>query len=237
MMSKKKENGIDYLDVTYAENDKPRTDFPFNLAKHIVEKFNLKKNNKILDVGCGRCEVLTAFGQLGLDISGIDASERIRNFAPKDISKLEILDFSKENFPFNDNDFDVIFTKSVIEHVHDPTHFMKEILRILKPGGIFISLTPEWASQIKTFYDDPTHVHPYQPKGLKDLLILSEFKDADAEIFYYHELLWSSSFCRFVASILRKIISNKTGRTLTKSTGIKLFRWGVERQILGYGYK
>ena len=236
-MSKKNGDGIDYLDVTYTENDKPRTDFPFKLAKHIVDKFDLKENNKILDVGCGRCEVLTAFGQLGLDISGVDASERIQSFAPKEISKLEILDFSKENFPFDDNEFDIIFTKSVIEHINDPTHLMKEILRILKPGGIFISLTPEWASQIKTFYDDPTHVHPYQPKGLKDLLILSGFKDAHAEIFYYHELLWSSSFFTFIASILRKIISNKTGRSLTASTGIKLFRWSVEGQILGYGYK
>ncbi len=236
-MSEENNENIDYLDVTYDENDKPRTNFPFNFAKHIVNRFGIKKNSKILDVGCGRCEVLTAFGQLGLDISGIDASERIRSFAPKEISKLEILDFSKKNFSFSDNEFDVIFTKSVIEHVHDPTHFMKEILRILKPGGIFISLTPEWASQIKTFYDDPTHVHPYQPKGLKDLLTLSEFKNAHAEIFYYHELLWSSSFCRFIASVLRKFISNKTGRSLTAFTGIKLFRWSVERQILGYGYK
>lgn len=232
-----KSKGIDYLDVTYDENEKPRTDFPFNLAKHIVDRFHLKKNSKILDVGCGRCEILDAFNQLGLDISGVDASERIRVFAPKDISKLEILNFSKENIPFDDDEFDVIFTKSVIEHIHDPTLLMKEILRILKPGGIFISLTPEWASQMKTFYDDPTHVHPYQPKGLKDLLILSEFKDVHAEIFYYHELLWSSSFCRFFASVLRKLISNKTGRCLTDFTGIKLFRWSVERQILAYGHK
>ena len=34
----KKNDDIDYLDVTYAENDKPRTDFPFKLAKHIVNK-------------------------------------------------------------------------------------------------------------------------------------------------------------------------------------------------------
>ncbi|NWJ30238.1 methyltransferase domain-containing protein [Marine Group I thaumarchaeote] len=235
-MNNENKDGIDYLDVTYDENEKPRTDFPFNLAKYLVDRFHLE-NSKILDVGCGRCEVLDAFNKLGLDISGVDASERIRGFAPKEISKLEILDFSKENLPFNDDEFDVIFTKSVIEHVSDPTHLMKEILRILKPKGIFISLTPEWASQMKTFYDDPTHVHPYQLKGLKDLLILSEFKDVHAEIFYYYELLWESSFWRFFASILRKFISNKTGRSLTESTGIKLFRWGVERQILGIGYK
>ena len=236
-MSKKNGDSIDYLDVTYDEEDKPRTNFPFNLAKHIVDKFDLKKNDKILDVGCGRCEVLTAFGQLGLDISGVDASERIRSFAPKELSKLEILDFSKENFPFDDNEFDVVFSKSVIEHIHNPAHLMKEILRILKPGGIIIGLIPEWESQMKTFYDDPTHIHPYQPEGMKYLLTLSEFKNVNAEIFYYHELMWTSSFYRFLASILRKLISNKTGRSLTTSTGIKLFRWGVERQILGYGYK
>ena len=104
-------------------------------------------------------------------------------------------------------------------------------------GGIVIGLVPEWESQMKTFYDDPTHIHPYQPEGMKYLLTLSEFKNVNAEIFYYHELMWTSSFHRFFASVLRKFISNKTGRSLTTSTGIKLFRWGVERQILGYGYK
>jgi len=236
-MNNKNKDRIDYLDVEYSENEKPLTNFPFDLAKYLVDRFHLEKGSKVLDIGCGRCEVLSAFTKLGLDISGIDASERIRDFAPKTISKLEILDFSKENIPFDDDEFDVIFTKSVIEHVSDPTHLMKEILRILKPGGIFISLTPEWTSQMKTFYDDPTHIHPYQPKGLKDLFILSEFKDVHSEIFYYHELLWKSAFWRFFASVLRKFISNETGRYLTKNTGIKLFRWGVEKQILGYGYK
>ena len=42
-MSKKNGDSIDYLDVTYDEEDKPRTNFPFNLAKHIVDKFDLKK--------------------------------------------------------------------------------------------------------------------------------------------------------------------------------------------------
>lgn len=232
-----KKDGVDYLDIAYNENEKPRTTFPFNLTKYIIDRFQIEQGSKILDVGCGRCEILNSFNKLSMDIFGVDRSEQARKFAPKTISKLEILDFSKEKLPFNDNFFDVVFTKSVVEHIFDPTHLMKEILRILKPGGLFISLTPEWASQVKTFYDDPTHIHPYQPKGLKDLLLLSEFKEVNSEIFYYHELLWTSAFWRFFASVLRKFISNKTGRYLTERTGIKLFRWGVERQILGYGYK
>ena len=236
-MSNKNKDKIDYLDLQFNENVRPHTSFPFNLTKYLVDRFHLEKGSKVLDIGCGRCEVLDAFTKLDLDISGIDASERIRDFAPKTISKLEILDFSKENIPFDDDEFDVIFTKSVIEHISDPTHLMKEILRILKPGGIFISLTPEWTSQMKTFYDDPTHVHPYQLKGLEVLFTVSGFKDVHSETFYYHELLWKSAFWRFFASVLRKFISNKTGKYLAEHTGIKLFRWGVEKQILGYCYK
>ncbi len=97
---------IDYLDLQFNENVRPHTSFPFNLTKYLVDRFHLEKGSKVLDIGCGRCEVLDAFTKLGLDISGIDSSERIRDFAPKTISKLEILDFSKENIPFDDDEFD-----------------------------------------------------------------------------------------------------------------------------------
>ena len=227
----------DYLDIKYDEKNKPFTDFPYNLAKHLLEKFKIKKGNKLLEIGCGRCEMLNSFGKLGLDISAVDISERVKNYVPKNISRLEILDITKEKLPFDDNGFDIIFTKSVIEHIHDPTHLMKEIYRILKPGGIIIVLTPDWVSQMNMFYEDPTHVHPYQPKGLEDLLTISGYKKTNSEIFYYHELLWKSFFWRFIAAILRKCISAKRGRDLTNSTKIKLFRWSVEKQILGYGYK
>ena len=114
---------------------------------------------------------------------------------------------------------------------------MKEILRILKPGGIVITLTPEWVSQIETFYEDPTHVHPYQPKGLEDLLIMSGFTDTSSEIFFYHEYLWNSTFWRSIASILQKFISTKGGRRLSTLTGNKFLRWSVEKQVLGVGKK
>ena len=68
----KKNDDIDYLDVTYAENDKPRTDFPFKLAKHIVNKFNLEENNKILDVGCGTGSLLDAVKNISKSQVGIE---------------------------------------------------------------------------------------------------------------------------------------------------------------------
>jgi ubiquinone/menaquinone biosynthesis C-methylase UbiE len=43
---------------------------------------------------------------------------------------------------FEDNTFDMVFCDNVLEHVEHPENFYKEISRVLKPGGLFISKTP-----------------------------------------------------------------------------------------------
>ena len=48
-----------------------------------------------------------------------------------------------EPFPFEDNEFDVLYCSSVIEHVSDPANLLKESWRVLKPGGVlFLSFPP-----------------------------------------------------------------------------------------------
>jgi len=44
--------------------------------------------------------------------------------------------------PFEDNTFDVVFSRYVLEHVANSAEFLDEVSRILKPGGSFIYLTP-----------------------------------------------------------------------------------------------
>jgi len=44
--------------------------------------------------------------------------------------------------PFDDDTFDIVFTRYVLEHVADPDEFLIEICRVLKPGGAFLFLTP-----------------------------------------------------------------------------------------------
>ena len=55
---------------------------------------------------------------------------------------------------------------SVIEHIQNPTNILKEILRVLKIGGILIIITPNFKYLHKNFYDDPTHIRPYTEKSL-----------------------------------------------------------------------
>ncbi|TQD37771.1 class I SAM-dependent methyltransferase [Haloflavibacter putidus] len=58
------------------------------------------------------------------------------------------------NLPFESNNFDVIFCNHVLEHISDDTKAMREIFRVLKPGGMAILQIPQDLERDKTFEDN-----------------------------------------------------------------------------------
>ena len=60
--------------------------------------------------------------------------------------------------PFADNSFDVVLCNHVMEHVRDDMQCMREILRVLKPGGWAIIQSPTY--DLETTYEDPSIVNP-----------------------------------------------------------------------------
>lgn len=57
-----------------------------------------------------------------------------------------------------------------------PENMFKEIRRVLAPDGVAIFATPDFARSFKTFYEDPSHIHPYVPGGLRTGLELAGFE-------------------------------------------------------------
>ena len=225
----------DYVSVVYDESRTPRTNYPFKLAISLCNRFELRKGEKFLEIGCGRGEFLDSFHKLGLDCYGVDLSEysaeNLKTF------KVEKVDVSKDNLPYKDNSFDVIYHKSLIEHLYSPDNLMKETYRTLKPGGRVIILTPDWVSQMKVFYEDFTHSRPYDINSLRDLLKVYGFSEVQSELFYQLPVLWYHPGLKILSHFLRIIMSTQTARRLTKMTGIKFFRWSVELMVLGTGVK
>lgn len=103
----------------------------------------LKK--RIVDLGCGQDKTQRS----DAEVIGVDVSSNVN----ADI----VLDLNQTPYPFEDNEFDEIIMKDVIEHLIDIPSVMREVHRIGKPGAQVYLRTPHYSSQYA--YNDPTHVH------------------------------------------------------------------------------
>lgn len=200
----------DYLDIVYDENIRPFTSYPNKLTKHLYEKFNLKTNEKILDIGCGRGECLTGFYKCGMNVYGIDQSDVSKKNYPE--INFKFCDLMSEKIPFEDEFFDVIFSKSLVEHFYYPEKIFQEINRILKKDGKIITMTPDWEFNYKIFYEDYTHRTPFSKDSLRDIHLINGFKEVKIFSFKQLPILWNkniiNSLINFLSEITRVLIPN-----------------------------
>ena len=116
--------------------------------RKVLEIFSKYEFERILDVGCGdgNFTMLLKEACKAREVYGIEISEKGVESARNNGVKAFQLDIDEEDFPFEDGYFDAIFAGEVIEHLFDPDHFLEEVHRTLKPGGIFVLSTPNLAS-------------------------------------------------------------------------------------------
>jgi len=127
------QNNPDWENVTREEH---RLLYSFNLFKFIAEEQGVDlKNSKIIELGSGNTVFLDYARKQGLDIIGLDVNPRGVKESPQVIARIEQL-------PFPDATFDVIYSSFIFDsyvYNQNPDMMAKEILRILKPGGAYIS--------------------------------------------------------------------------------------------------
>ncbi len=104
------------------------------LAKNIRD-LSSHISGKVLDVGCGKKpyeQLFQATEYIGLEY---DSPEN---------RKKKNADFYYDGhiFPFENNSFDSLVINQVFEHVFNPDAFLKEVLRVLKPGGKLLMTVP-----------------------------------------------------------------------------------------------
>ena len=225
----------DYVSIVYDNERTPKTNYPLELIKHLSMRFNLNGNLKLLELGCGRGDFLLEFQNYGFDCKGLDRDESsVKNEYGLDVRQC---DLASDQFPYPDEYFDVVYHKSVLEHLYDPENLMRQTMRVLKPGGKIIILTPDWHTQWKNFFEDFTHSRPYDVLALSDLLKAHGFNNIIVERFHQLPVIWNFPIVKLISKFLRIIFDVYIGRWLTDKTGIKFFRWSVELMILGYGEK
>lgn len=147
-------------------------------SKRFVDFLAVKgiKPKNVLEIGCGRGELLSEFIKCGCKAYGLDTDDYFMSICKKKGICVKRTDIEKERFPFEDNTFDLVISDNVLEHVWNPNNMMSETNRVLKPSGFVIIRTPNWKHSKNRFYDvSLTHIRPYTENTLKMLFSAHDF--------------------------------------------------------------
>jgi ubiquinone/menaquinone biosynthesis C-methylase UbiE len=102
----------------------------------------LPRGSKILDAGCGPGEVAAKLIECGYDVWGVDIAEPMIRHARIRCGSDQFRVGDIERIPFPDNMFDAVVCLGVIEYLDGDEQSLKEIGRVLKPGGWAVIATP-----------------------------------------------------------------------------------------------
>ena len=139
-----------YYQERYYEQQWPDADRVLreNLATHaahdiaLVQRMSgahLKAGGRALDVGAGYGATVQTLRQRGFRVTGCELSPRGCTFAHS--HGLSMVRAKAPGLPFADGAFDLVTSAHVIEHVGDPQRFVRDLARVLMPGGILALIT------------------------------------------------------------------------------------------------
>ena len=114
--------------------------------KHVMSTMNVQKGSKALDVCCGTADwtiaLSEAVGSKG-QVTGLDFSENMLEVGKQKTASLENIQLvhgDAMNLPFDDNSFDYVTIGFGLRNVPDYLSALKEMHRVLKPGGMVVCL-------------------------------------------------------------------------------------------------
>ena len=198
----------------------------FNLTK-----YSLNESGTMLDVGCGEGRHIFGIMQnypemkcIGLDMdddSLVKAEEGYEFFESISNAGAEFLKGSAYSLPFQNNSLDLIVCSEVLEHLHQYNDAVKEIHRVLKPGGKFYASVPaSWPEKIcwalsKDYQNQPGgHLRIFNQSKLVSEISEAGFKFLSSDRFHsihapYWWLrcfFWNTQDSNIIVKLYKKIL-------------------------------
>ena len=150
---------------------------------------DLREAGSVLDIGCGRGELLGLLREAGVEARGIDADADMVAYARGDGLEVVQADLVEYLEGLSADSLGAIFMGQVVEHLPAPTlvHALRLAAAKLRPGGVLIAETINPLSPIalRNYFADLTHAQPLVPETLELLACQSGF--AQTEIRFLNE--------------------------------------------------
>jgi SAM-dependent methyltransferase len=141
---------------------------------------------RVLDVGCGAAPGLRYLGERGVSAVGVDVSAAALAAARQILPNARLVRCDLDRgLPFVPGDFDLVLMSEVVEHVADLPLVLREVRRVLRPGGALVLTTPNlwdvrravaalggptWTGDL-----DATHINLQTPRTLRRNLEMAGF--------------------------------------------------------------
>jgi cyclopropane fatty-acyl-phospholipid synthase-like methyltransferase len=137
-----------------------------------LESGNVRR--KLLDVGCANGDFPRFMAARGWEVEGVEvsvSSQRITDF------RVYAQEF--QDIPVNEPTYDAVTAWAVLEHVHDPMAYFRKAAAVVKKGGLFVLLVPNFqslASRHLFCEDPPRHLYFFTRETVRQYLEKTEFR-------------------------------------------------------------
>jgi SAM-dependent methyltransferase len=146
----------------------------------------------LLDVGCAAGNFITLAQAQGWQTVGLELNQTYVNYAQQE-RHLDVRNCSVDDFVGQGELFDVVTMWDVPEHLYDPIGTLKQVGKLVNPGGILATTTishncinarllgKDWR-----YYSPPDHVYSFTPKLIEQILEIAGFEVCQIK----HHYLW-----------------------------------------------
>lgn len=119
----------------------------------------------VFDVGCGSGIFTHLLKEKEIKIIGLDLCFSMLSVGKKTKSHIALINGDAESLPLKSESLEAIFISALLHHLPDPSSCIKEIYRVLKPGGVFFAFDPNRKNPFMWLYRDKSSPF-YSSKGV-----------------------------------------------------------------------
>ena len=105
--------------------------------------------SRLLEIGTGKARMLAELLARGLDARGVESNPWMLDESRRLYGDLPVTLVSGHRLPFPDRSFDLVVSFDVFEHIADSDAHLREVRRVLTPGGRYLLQTPnKWTNSV-----------------------------------------------------------------------------------------